>query len=76
MKLGLMMKKWVIIMTFFELQQLLKRYGTIIYTGDRLGDIELMEDELKELHKMGMIEDTLFRDGKLLLLKEKRLWEK
>ncbi|MDQ0254420.1 uncharacterized protein YqgQ [Evansella vedderi] len=63
-------------MTFFELQQLLKRYGTIIYTGDRLGDIELMEDELKELHKMGMIEDTLFRDGKLLLLKEKRLWEK
>ncbi|WP_307324343.1 YqgQ family protein [Evansella vedderi] len=70
------MKKWVIIMTFFELQQLLKRYGTIIYTGDRLGDIELMEDELKELHKMGMIEDTLFRDGKLLLLKEKRLWEK
>ncbi|NAP01271.1 DUF910 family protein [Halomonas sp. MG34] len=29
--------------TIYDVQQLLKRYGSFVYTGDRLGDLELME---------------------------------
>ncbi len=32
----------------YDIQQLLKKFGTIIYVGDRLGDLELMEMEIKE----------------------------
>ncbi|HEY2421367.1 MAG TPA: YqgQ family protein, partial [Neobacillus sp.] len=33
--------------TVYEIQQYLKQYGTIIYIGDRVADLELMEAELK-----------------------------
>ncbi|MBU9712249.1 YqgQ family protein [Evansella tamaricis] len=60
-------------MTFFELQQFLKRHGTIIYTGDRLGDLDLMAEEWKELYQLGLLENELYMDGRLLLKKESEL---
>lgn len=35
--------------TLHDVQQLLRQFGTMIYTGDVLGDLELMEAELREL---------------------------
>ena len=35
--------------TYYDLQQYLKRFGTFIYIGDRLAELELMETEIREL---------------------------
>ncbi|UCZ54560.1 YqgQ family protein [Bacillus shivajii] len=59
-------------MTFFDVQQLLKKYGTLIYTGDRSGDLQLMEDELKELYELGMIEKDEYQMARLVIIKEKK----
>ncbi|HSH25488.1 MAG TPA: YqgQ family protein [Massilibacterium sp.] len=55
---------------FYELQQLLKKFGTIIYVGDRLGDLELMEMEIRELYQAKIIEPVVFQQAILLLRKE------
>jgi len=57
--------------SIYDLQQLLKRYGTFIYTGDRLGDMELIEMEIDELYRMKFIEIKDYQTAKLLLKKEK-----
>lgn len=56
--------------SMIDVYALLKRYGTIIYTGDRLGDLELMEEELKELYKSKMIEPKQFQSALLLIKHE------
>lgn len=63
-------------MNYYEIQQLLKKFGTFIYTGSRQGDIELMEDELTELYKLGMIDQKMFIDAKMALSREKGMLEK
>ena len=35
--------------------QLLKRFGIYVYTKDRVADLEIMEEEIKELYAMQMI---------------------
>jgi uncharacterized protein YqgQ len=57
--------------SFFEVQQLLKNYGTIIYTGDKELDYQLMEDELRELYNSKLISIEQFKQG-LLILKSRR----
>lgn len=47
--------------TMKDIYDLLKRYGTFIYTGDRLGDLILMEDEIRELYKARAIETLDFQ---------------
>lgn len=37
--------------TMKDIYDLLKKYGTFIYTGDRMGDLILMEEEIRELYK-------------------------
>lgn len=56
--------------TVYDVMQLLKRFGTYIYTKDRLADLELMEDEIKELYKMQMIEAQDFQLALLILRQE------
>lgn len=56
---------------YYDVQQLLKRFGTIIYTGERLGDIELMEMEIDELNKLGLIDQKTYMQAKLALRKER-----
>ncbi|MBM7552288.1 YqgQ family protein [Thalassobacillus pellis] len=56
--------------TIYDIQQLLKKFGTIIYVGDRLADLELMEEELKELYKSQCISNEEFQLALLLLRNE------
>ncbi|MFT8319283.1 MAG: YqgQ family protein [Bacillus sp. (in: firmicutes)] len=42
--------------SIYDVQQYLKTYGTIIYTGDRIGDLELMKSELQEIYQSQLIE--------------------
>ncbi|MGX1263748.1 uncharacterized protein YqgQ [Rossellomorea marisflavi] len=56
--------------TIYDIQQLLKRFGTIIYVGDRLSDLELMEGELRELYVSNLIEQKDFQTALLLLRSE------
>ncbi len=64
---------WVMIMkTLYDVQQLLKRFGTIIYTGDRLADIEMMQDEITLLFKEKLIEVQDYQTAMLVLKREYR----
>ncbi|MEI5905855.1 YqgQ family protein [Bacillus spongiae] len=56
--------------TIYEIQQLLKNYGTIIYVGERIADLELMEAELNELWRSQLIEPKDYQMGLLLLRTE------
>lgn len=56
--------------TIYDIQQFLKRYGTIIYLGDRLSDLELMETEFDELFRSQLIDIKEYQTGKLLLRQE------
>ena len=54
----------------YDVQQILKRFGTFIYTGNRLGDMELMQSEINELYKVGVIDVEEFRLAMLILRRE------
>lgn len=56
--------------TIYDVQQLLKRFGTFIYIGDRLADLELMEAELMELRYSTLIDKQDFQSALLLLRRE------
>lgn len=56
--------------TMVEIRRLLKRFGIIIYTGDRLGDIELMLDEVKELRHFGLIDQETYQNAMAVLLQQ------
>ncbi|MFC0558110.1 YqgQ family protein [Halalkalibacter alkalisediminis] len=57
--------------TMYDIGQLLKKHGTIIYTRDRSFDLLLMEDELRELYEMKLIDVYQFQQGLLILRNEK-----
>lgn len=59
--------------TMYDLQQYLKRFGTFIYTGDRLADLDLMEQEIREIHQMNMMDVKDYQSALLLLRQEARL---
>ncbi|MFC4356143.1 YqgQ family protein [Chryseomicrobium palamuruense] len=57
--------------TFYDVLQLLKRYGIFIYTKDAVADIELMEFELNELKTSGVIDANDYLKAILILRKRK-----
>lgn len=59
--------------TVYEIQQYLKKFGTIIYIGDRVADLELMESELKELYQSQLIEPREYQTALLILRHEIQL---
>ena len=59
----------VLMKNVYDIQQLLKRYGSFIYTGDRLGDLELMEMELDELYQMKFVQISEYQNAKMVLKK-------
>lgn len=59
--------------TIYDIQQFLKKYGTIIYVGDRLADLELMEEELKELYHSQLIDEKVFQTALLLIRHESQI---
>ncbi|AOM82634.1 YqgQ family protein [Salisediminibacterium beveridgei] len=58
-------------MTYYELLQALKPYHSFIYTGDKLRDLDLIEEDVKELRRLGLIEQAFFRDAMLVISKER-----
>ncbi|AND41502.1 MULTISPECIES: YqgQ family protein [Cytobacillus] len=64
--------------TIYDIQQFLKKYGTIIYIGNREADLELMAAELKELYDSQLIDVKDYQSSILILrteiqnLKEKK----
>ena len=50
-----------------DVYELLKNFGTFIYTGDRIGDLELIEDEIKELYKSKMIDQAKYQSAILII---------
>lgn len=59
--------------TIYDIQQVLKRYGTYIYTGDRIGDLELMKLEIRELYQAGFIQVDQYQLMILIINKEARI---
>lgn len=59
--------------TIYDIQQLLKKFGIIIYIGDRVADLELMEAEIKELYQSQLIETKDYQMAILLLRHEAQL---
>lgn len=56
--------------TIYDIQQLLKKFGTIIYIGDRIADLELMEAEVRELYKSQLIDVNDYQMAMILLRRE------
>lgn len=59
--------------TLYDVQQLLKQYGIIVYVGSRLYDIEMMGIELKNLHEAQLINDETYQQAWLILKREHRI---
>lgn len=56
--------------SMYDLRQFLQKHGAFIYTGDRAGDLELFEMELRQLYEWNMIEIQTFQQGLIILKKE------
>ncbi len=61
------------IKTIYDIQQYLKKFGAIIYTGDRIADLQLMEMEVQELYKSQLMDTKEFQTAILLLRHEIRI---
>lgn len=59
-----------------DVRKLLMRFGTFIYTTDRLGDLELMMMEINELYEWKFISSQQFQQAVLLIKKESREYKK
>ncbi|MBF0775272.1 hypothetical protein BVE84_01845 [Streptococcus azizii] len=57
----------------YDVQQLLKQFGIIIYMGNRLYDIEMMQIELRRVYDAGLIERLDYMEAELVLKREHRL---
>lgn len=53
-----------------DIYELLKTYGTYIYTRDRLGDLMLVEDEVRELYKANVLDIKDYQMALLLIRQE------
>jgi uncharacterized protein YqgQ len=56
-------------------QQLLKKFGIIVYVGKRMWDIELMNIELKGLYDARLVDEEQYLKARLILRREHRLEE-
>ncbi|HWJ80025.1 MAG TPA: YqgQ family protein [Niallia sp.] len=56
--------------TVYDVQQYLKKYGTIIYIGDRIGDLQLMKTEIKELNASQLMNKQDFESAIFILNQE------
>jgi uncharacterized protein YqgQ len=61
--------------TIYDVQKLLIKYGTLIYIGDRLADLEMMEEELRELYESKLLDVHEYKVG-LLIVKQATELEK
>lgn len=57
--------------SFYDVQQLLKKFGLIIYFKDEYNTIEMMNQELKDIHQSGLISNEEFIQARLILNQRK-----
>ncbi|MFR2165436.1 MAG: YqgQ family protein [Streptococcus salivarius] len=66
--------------TLYDVQQLLKQFGIVVYLGKRLYDIEMMKIELEALYQNGLVDkDNYLTANDLrhdIALKWRRKWVK
>lgn len=60
------------IKTILDVHNLLKRFGIWIYTGDRLGDLELMVEEVQDLFDLGLVDRKTYLTAVLVINQEKK----
>ncbi|RZT22375.1 MULTISPECIES: YqgQ family protein [Fictibacillus] len=53
--------------TMYDVQQLLKRFGTIIYTGNPAADLELIQEEIRELYNQKLIDVNEYKTAILII---------
>ncbi|QLK86071.1 YqgQ family protein [Staphylococcus sp. 17KM0847] len=53
--------------TFYDVQQLLKKFGFIIYFDDKSDMLEMMEQELKDLYKHQLISQEIFLQSRHII---------
>jgi Bacterial protein of unknown function (DUF910). len=58
--------------SILDVRDLLKRFGTIIYIGDRQAELELMEQEVRELYRHRLISEQEFLSAILIISGELR----
>lgn len=59
------------IKSVFDVKDLLRQFGIVIYTGDPLGDYEMWEDELRELYAEKMIDLDQFQQAMTVIKRAK-----
>lgn len=55
---------------FYDVMKLLKRFGVIIYTGNKRQDSMIMESEVKELYDHHFIDQQTYIQALLVLRRE------
>ncbi|PIC72110.1 hypothetical protein CSV75_04720 [Sporosarcina sp. P18a] len=55
---------------FYDVMKLLKRFGVIIYTGNKRQDSIVMESEVKELYDHQFIDQQTYIQALLVLRRE------
>lgn len=56
--------------SMIDIYDLLKQFGTYIYTADRLGDLMLIEDEIRELYKTRVLDTKDYQTALLIIRQE------
>lgn len=59
--------------TLYDVQQLLKHFGIVVYLGKRLYDIEMMKIELEALYQNALIDKENYLIAEMILRREHRI---
>ncbi|MDT2756772.1 YqgQ family protein [Enterococcus asini] len=61
--------------SLYDVQQLLKRFGIIVYVGKRIWDIELMQIELRKLYDSSLVDRDTYMTAWHILRREHHIEE-
>ena len=59
--------------TLYDVQQLLKQFGVVVYLGKRLYDIEMMKIELEARYKSALIDKENYLIAEMILRREHQI---
>ena len=59
--------------TLYDVQQLVKQFGVVVYLGKRLYDIEMMKIELEALYQNALIDKENYLIAEMILRREHRI---
>jgi uncharacterized protein YqgQ len=70
------MIKGGLMVTYLELLKHLRDYHAIIYTGSKEADLELITEELKEQHQLGIIDHSFLMEALTAIAVQKNSFKK